>query len=222
MPLSNFSFILLLDKRLSGHTIAHGLCHFYLLSLTKIGISFRGGRRNKRSRKPEPRRLHRINKEIRAEEVRLVDAEGEPLGVVKTSQALSMAQEREVDLVEISPKAVPPVCKLIEYGKMLYALQKKEKASKLATKKNDIKGIRLTFRMGDGDLERQKKHAHDFLSTNHPVRVQLVMRGREKAHGNIAIEKMEAFIKDLEAVGTVDQTPKRSGFQIISLLKPKK
>lgn len=155
-------------------------------------------------------------------EVRLVDAEGKPHGIVKIEEALSMAKEREVDLVEISPKATPPVCKMIDYGKMLYQLQKKEKANKLASKQHEMKGIRLTFRIGEGDLERQRKHAEEFLKAQHPVRVQMVMRGREKAHKDIAIEKMNDFIKSLEEFCTVDQPPKLGGFQIITILKPKK
>lgn len=166
--------------------------------------------------------MHKINQEIRGAEVRLVDAEGEEFGVVPFEKALSMAQERGVDLVEISPKAKPPVCKMIEYGKMLYIIQKKEKANKLATKKHELKGIRLTFRIGDGDLERQRKHAEEFLKDGHPVRIQMVMRGRERAHADLAVDKMKAFIASLEEFGTVDQIPKLNGYQIIALLKPKK
>lgn len=133
-----------------------------------------------------------------------------------------MAKQQEVDLVEISPKATPPVCKIIDYGKMLYQLQKKEKANKVASKQHEMKGIRLTFRIGEGDLERQRKHAEEFLLAHHPVRVQMVMRGREKAHKDLAIEKINSFIASLEEFCTVDQAPKLGGFQIITVLKPKK
>ena len=134
--------------------------------------------------------------------------------------ALAEAQTREVDLVEIAPKAQPPVAKLIEYGKMLYMLKKKEHASKKAGKSLEQKGIRITFRMGEGDLERQRKHAEEFLEKGHPVRVQLVMKGRENAHKHLAYEKMKAFTMSLAESGKLEQNPRGSGYQIIAILKP--
>lgn len=152
--------------------------------------------------------------------MRVVDEQGEMIGVMPTSQALAKAKEQELDLVEISPKAKPPVCKIIDFGKFLYNEQKKEKAQKKASKSNEMKGIRLTFRIAAGDMERQQKKAAEFLEDQHPVRIAMVMRGREKAHKNLAIEKMNGFIEGLKEVGSVDQPPKSSGFQIIAVLKP--
>jgi len=142
------------------------------------------------------------------------------IGVMPTSEALEKAKEAGVDLVEISPKAKPPVCKIIDFGKFLYNEQKKEKAQKKATKSHEIKGIRLSFRIGPGDMERQRKNAETFLSEQHPVRIQMVMRGREKAHKHLAIEKMKGFLETLKEFGIVEQEPKFSGFQIIAVLKP--
>jgi len=150
----------------------------------------------------------------------LLDEEGEMLGVMSREKALDIARQKEVDLVEVSPKADPPVCRTVDYGKLLYTLQKKEQQAKKATKSNEIKGVRLTFRIGSGDLERQRGNAEEFLKDGHPVRVQMVLRGREKAHRNLAFEKMRAFLKTLEEAGTVDQEPKMGGFQIIAILKP--
>lgn len=184
-----------------------------------IAVSYRRGR-GKRGGPPRREPKQKTNERIRAEEVRVVDDAGEMLGVMPLAQALEKAQEAGVDLVEISPKAKPPVCKIIDFGKFLYNEQKKEKAQKKATKSHEIKGIRLTFRIAAGDMERQRKHAEEFLQDQHPVRVQMVMRGREKAHKDIAMEKLRGFLKSLEEFGTVEQEPKFSGFQMVAVLKP--
>lgn len=152
----------------------------------------------------------------------MVDEQGEPLGVMSVSKALEIAREKGTDLVEISPKADPPVCKVIDYGKMLYALKKKEQQAKKATKAPELKGIRLTFRMDSGDAERQRKHAEEFLSEGHSVRIQLVMRGREKAHRDLALEKLHAFVNSLSDVARLENEPKSAGNQIVAILKPSK
>lgn len=141
---------------------------------------------------------------------------------MKLEEAKVIAKEKGVDLVEISPKAVPPVCKVIDYGKMLYAQKKKEQHAKKQGKALETKGIRLTFRMASGDLERQKKLAEEFLIKGHPIRIQLMMRGREMAHRDLAEEKMDGVIKSLEEVAILDQRPKGSRNQIIALLRPHK
>jgi translation initiation factor IF-3 len=137
-----------------------------------------------------------------------------------TADAAQKAHELGVDLVEISPNANPPVCKLIDYGKMLYALKKKEQQTKKATKSKEQKGTRLTFKMDVGDLDRQRKMAESFLSDGHPVRVQMRLRGRERAHMDLAFQKLNDFLSSLKEVGNVEQAPKPSGFQIIAILKP--
>ncbi len=167
-------------------------------------------------------RKHRLNHQIKASEVRLVDEKGELLGVMSTTEAQQKAHELGVDLVEISPKANPPVCKLIDYGKMLYALKKKEQQTKKASKAKEQKGVRLTFKMDVGDLDRQKNMAEKFLTAGHPVRVQMRLRGRERAHMDLAFEKLNDFLTSLSEVGKVEQPPKPSGFQIIAILKPLK
>ncbi len=154
--------------------------------------------------------------------MRVVTDSGEMLGVMSTAEALGKAKELELDLVEISPKADPPVCKIIDFGKFLYEQKKKDQAQKKASKGYEMKGIRLSFRIGVGDLERQRVRAEEFLTTGHPVRVQMVMRGREKAHKDLAIEKMKAFLASLSEFGIVEQEPKLGGFQIIAVLKPQK
>ena len=150
----------------------------------------------------------------------MLDEKGELIGVVSLSEALNIAGNQGVDLVEISPNADPPVCKVIDYGKMIYAQKKKEQQAKKLTKAKELKGIRITFRIGPGDLERQRKLAEEFLTKGHPVRVQLVMKGREKAHRDIAFDKMKNFLDMLKDVGTPDQNPRGAGHQIIATLRP--
>lgn len=133
-----------------------------------------------------------------------------------------MAKEKKLDLVEISPKADPPVCKIIDYGKMLYALKKKEKKAKQATKAKELKGVRITFAMAEGDMDRQANLSRKFLKDGHPVRVQLRLRGRERAHMNLAYNKLKGFLASLADCSKVDQTPRGSGGQIIATLAPSK
>lgn len=210
-----------MTKRIGVIQCRSSYCYFF--TYFPIGLSFKGGRRSRGSqRQDKPRRQHRINEEIRAKEVRLLDEEGEMIGIMSAAEALSKAKEQGVDLVEVSPKAVPPVCRVIDYGKMLYALKKKQKQAANATKKPEQKGVRLTFRMDVGDMDRQKKHAIEFLESGHSVRVQLMMRGREKAHRDVAFEKINAFVESLSEYGKSDQPSKGMGHQIISVIKPAK
>lgn len=133
-----------------------------------------------------------------------------------------MAKEKTLDLVEISPKASPPVCKIINYGKMLYAIKKKEKKAKQATKAKELKGVRITFAMAQGDMDRQSLLSRKFLQDGHPVRVQLRLRGRERAHMNLAYKKLKGFLASLDDCSKVDQTPKGAGGQIVATLTPSK
>jgi len=149
-----------------------------------------------------------------------VTKDGEQVGVLERSEALALAKEQNVDLVEISPKTNPPVCRLIDYGKMLYGLKKKERQNKKNQKKIEQKGIRISFSIGPGDLERKQKEAGSFLSEGHSIRLQMIMKGREKAHKNLALEKINNFISSLEKVAKVDQPARLSGFQYIAILKP--
>ena len=181
---------------------------------------FRGGRR-KRQHQTFRQPRHRVNERIKAPEIRVVTDSGEMLGVMSTSKALTIAKEKELDLVEISPKASPPVCKIIDFGKFLYEQKKREKADQKASKGHEIKGIRLSFRIGPGDIERQREKAKKFLATGHPVRIQMMLRGREKAHKPMAFTKLKEFVATLEEFGVLDQAARSSGFQIVAIMRPK-
>lgn len=155
-------------------------------------------------------------------ELRVLDAEGEMLGVLSRADALQKAKDAGVDLVEISPNARPPLCKIIDYGKMLYELKKKEQKAKLANKKKEQKGVRLTFKIDVGDLERQRKLAEKFLVDGHAVRVQMRLRGRERAHMPMALQKMRDFLKSLDEISKIDSAPNGSGGQVVAIISPSK
>ncbi len=163
----------------------------------------------------------KINQYIRAKEVRVVTDKKEMLGVMSIQDALAIAKEKGLDLVEISPKAKPPVCKVIDFGKFQYEEKKKEKQQKLASKGHEMKGIRLSFRISGGDLERQSEKAQKFLEKQHPVRIQMMIKGRERAHMDLAYKKLYEFINALAEFGTLEQKPRGAGFQLVAIIKPK-
>lgn len=122
----------------------------------------------------------RINKQIRATELRVIDDEGVSLGVMSLADALAMAEERGVDLIEITPNAVPPVAKLMEYGKYQYELKKKQQKAKAGAKASETKSIQIKVGTGDHDLELKAKNASKWLKEGHRIKVELYLRGRSK------------------------------------------
>ena len=137
-----------------------------------------------------------INNQIRAREVRVIDETGKQLGVFSLEEALRLAQERNLDLIQVTEKVEPPVCKLGDCGKYLYSLEKKEKTTK--TKAGEIKGVRISFAISPHDLETKAKQAEKFLKKGYRVRVELILKGRQKALGDFAKGKMKQFLEILE------------------------
>ncbi|MFQ6049591.1 MAG: translation initiation factor IF-3 [Candidatus Paceibacterales bacterium] len=136
-----------------------------------------------------------VNNRIRAPQVRLVDDAGKQVGVVPLEEALRKARERGLDLVQVTEKVKPPVCKIMDYGKYLYKLKKKEKGIK---KSSEIKGIRLRFNISLHDLETRVNLAEKFLKKGNRVKVEMVLRGREKGLPQFAKEKIKQFLEILE------------------------
>ena len=137
-----------------------------------------------------------VNNRIRAREVRLIDETGKQLGVVELGKALQIASERNLDLIQVTDKVEPPVCKILDYGKYLYQLQKREKEKK-TQKTSEIKGIRLRFNISPHDLETRANQSEKFLKKGNIVKIEMILRGREKALGHFAREKMNHFIQIL-------------------------
>lgn len=178
-----------------------------------------GGRMNPRfNRHQEPE--HRINERIRVPEVRLVGDNVE-VGVYSTQDALRIAQQQELDLVEISPNAAPPVCKVIDYKKFLYEKKKKEKEMKANSKQSEVKEIRFTPSTDDHDFDFKAKHAENFLKEGNKVKAYVQFKGRAimfKERGELVLLK---FAERLAEVGQPEALPKLEGKRMFLMLTPK-
>ena len=152
----------------------------------------------KKGFRPRPKIEYRplMNNRIRAKEVRLIDETGKQLGVLGLSEAIEKAREKNLDLIQVTEKVEPPVCKIMDYGKYIYALKKKEKSAG-HNKGGEIKGIRLTFNISDHDLETKAKQSEKFLKLGGRIRLEMRLRGREKAHQDFAREKIKKFLEAL-------------------------
>lgn len=135
-----------------------------------------------------------VNNQIRSAQVRLIDENDRQVGVVSLKEALEAAWARHLDLVQVTDKVMPPVAKITDFGKYLYALQKKEKGAK---KTSEVKGIRLTYNISQHDMEMRAGQARNFLAKDDKVRVELRLRGREKAFANLSKEKVKQFLEIL-------------------------
>ncbi len=163
-----------------------------------------------------------INEQIRDKEVRLIGEDGEQLGVVSSKDALKMAKEAGVDLVKIAPKAQPPVCKIIDYGKYRYELARKDKEAKKKQKTIDIKEVRLSPNIDTNDLNTKINHARKFISKGDKVKVTLRFRGRELAHVNQSKVILDDFAKQLEDIAVVEKPAKFEGRSMIMFLTEKR
>ncbi|MBK8675999.1 MAG: translation initiation factor IF-3 [Cellvibrionales bacterium] len=164
----------------------------------------------------------RINDEIRAREVRLIGADGSQVGVVSLREALAAAEEAELDLVEISPDATPPVCKVMDYGKFLFE-QKKQKAEQ-KKKQHRVQIKEIKFRPGteDGDYQVKLRNLMRFLEDGDKAKITLRYRGREMAHQELGMEMLKRIEADLADYGAVEQFPKMEGRQLTMVLGPKR
>ncbi len=162
-----------------------------------------------------------MNKGIRASEVRVVGSDGEQIGIMPTEEALRIAGEENLDLVEVSPSARPPVCKIMDHGKYKYELTKKKQEAKRKQKNVQIKEIKVRPKTDDHDLETKVRHAEKFISKNDKVKVTMVFRGREimlKEQAGVVLEKIVQMTDDF---AVVEQPPKFEGRVITMLLGPK-
>ena len=154
--------------------------------------------------------------------MRLVADNGDQLGIQPVAEALRLAEEQNVDLVEIAPLAVPPVCKLMDYGKFRYREQKKAHEAKLKQKQIQVKEIKFRPSTDEGDYKIKVGKLVQFLEEGDKAKVTLRFRGREMAHQEFGVRLLERVRKDLDAVGLVEQFPKLEGRQMVMVLAPKK
>lgn len=161
------------------------------------------------NKKYQPRT--RVNHWIKISPIHLIDEQGNNLGITETSKALKMAREQGLDLIEIAPNAKPPVCRIMDYGKYKYQKSKKEKTQKIKQKSDELKGIRISFRTGQHDLEIKAKRAEKFLEQGHKVKIEMILRGREKSFSlaELAKEKFNQFIESINLEIKIEQEMKK-------------
>ena len=165
--------------------------------------------------------FHRINTQIKSEEVRVLLDDGEQLGVMKTSEAINIAKDRKMDLVEIAPNNKPPVCKIIDYGKFKYQEQKKKNEAKKKQKVIETKEIKIRPGTGEHDYQVKIRSANKFIKEGNRVKFSLRFKGREMEHSNLGIEMLNRVKDDMQELIRVEMEPKIEGRQAFLVIAPK-
>lgn len=177
-------------------------------------------RRKFKPKKREP--IYFVNEKIRSSQLRVIidDEEGAYVGVISTEEALRMAKELDLDLVVIQPKAEPPIAKIMEFGRFKYEKEKEARAQKAKQKNVEVKGIRLSLRIGDHDKDVRKEAAKRFMGKGNKVKIEIILRGRERRHGDLAKQVILRFIEELnkEVPLNVEQPVTRQGGQLTSIV----
>jgi len=163
-----------------------------------------------------------MNEDIREKEIRVIGADGEQLGVLPTKEALRMAEEKELDLVAISPSANPPVCKIMDFGKFIYEQQKKDKEAKKKQKVITIKEIRLSATIEEHDIEIKANNAKKFLVDGDKVKITVRFRGREIENSHVGRKILDHFVEKLGDVYIVEKPARQEGRNMIMILAPKR
>lgn len=164
---------------------------------------------------------HQLNEEIRDKELRVIGADGAQLGIMSATQALALAEEQEMDLVKISPNAVPPVCKIMDYSKFCFDQKKREKEAKKNQKVVEIKEIRMSPSIDTNDLNTKVKNAQKFLKDGNRVKVSVRFRGREMAHTNLGEKLLMDFAQACSELANMEKNPKLEGRFMAMFLAPK-
>lgn len=162
----------------------------------------------------------RVNKQIRAPKVRVVGADGEQIGILKKEEALDKAKEKGVDLVEVAPKAKPPVVKMVDYGKFVYRQEKKQRAQKKASKAAEMKEIRFSPFIADNDYKVRLDRIKEFLADRHKVRLVVKFKGRQMSAKKFGYELIDRILEDLGEYAKVDQKPKFIGRHLSAVISP--
>ena len=163
---------------------------------------------------------HQINEEIRDKELRVIGADGSQLGIMTSSDALALAEEKDLDLVKIAPNAVPPVCKIMDYGKFRFEQLKKEKEAKKNQKVVELKEIRLSLNIDTNDFNTKVNQAAKFLQQGHKLKVSIRFRGREMAHTSLGLDVHKRFAEALEGKAVIDKQPKLEGRSMMMFMSP--
>ncbi len=175
-----------------------------------------------RMRNRPPRNLPPINENIRHPKVRLIDTNGDQLGILTHREAMQLAEERELDLVLVSDKADPPVCRIIDYGKYKFEQEKRAREARKRQHNVEVKEVKMRYKIDDHDYNVRVKNAQRFLQAGDKVKATVMFRGREIQHTDLAEQLLQRMAKDLDAVAEVQQAPKREGRNMMMMLSPKK
>jgi translation initiation factor IF-3 len=161
-----------------------------------------------------------VNQAIRSPQVRVIDSDGKQLGVLPLREALRLAEERELDLVEVAPNAEPPVTKLMDFGKYQYERAKREREARKSRKEIEVKEIRLRPKTGEHDLAFKVRQARAFLESGAKVKVRIRFRGREITHPEVAKAQLDRIAGELSDIGNVEQAPSFEGRTILMIMAP--
>jgi len=173
-------------------------------------------------RRRNPRNVPPINENIRFPEIRLIGADGDQLGIMSPSEALRMAEELDLDLVLVSDKATPPVCRIINYGKYKFEQEKRAREARKRQHNAEVKEVKMRYKIDQHDYDVRVKSAHRFLKSGDKVKATVMFRGREIQHSDLAEKLLRRMANDLEEVAEMQQAPKREGRNMMMLLSPKK
>ncbi|MFW6357757.1 MAG: translation initiation factor IF-3 [Chroococcales cyanobacterium] len=175
-----------------------------------------------KDRRRSNRELPQINDNIRFPQIRVIDSDGEQLGIITPEQGRTIAEEKDLDLVLVSDKADPPVCRIMDYGKFKYEKEKKEREAKKKQHNADVKELKMRYKIEDHDYHVCVNRAQKFLKSGDKVKATVTFRGREIQHTDLAEDLLKRMATDLEEVAEVQQAPKREGRNMMMLLSPKK
>ena len=163
----------------------------------------------------------RVNEEIYAREIRVIGADGKQVGIMSVPQALDLARQSDLDLIEVAPQANPPVCRIQDYGKFRFEQTKREKEARKAQSRIDIKEIRLRPKTAEHDMQVRLRAARKFLESGAKVKVWLRFRGREVTHPEVALGVMKRIADELDDISSIEQHPSREGRTMLMILAPK-
>ena len=169
-----------------------------------------------------PRDLPQINERIRFPKIRVIDTDGSQLGIITPQEALRLAEEKELDLVLISDKADPPVCRIMDYGKYKFEQEKKAREARKKQHTADVKEVKMRYKIEEHDYQVRVNQAERFLKDGDKVKATVMFRGREIQHSDLAETLLNRMAKDLKELGEVQQAPKKEGRNMMMLISPKK
>ena len=164
---------------------------------------------------------HKVNEQIRVRQIRLIGAEGEQIGIIDTRDAMNMAREKAMDLVMVSPQAVPPVCRLLDYGRFRYEQQQNEKENRKRARSQEVKAIKFRVKIDDHDFNTKTGHVRRFLEEGHKVKVTIMFRGRERTHPELGERILVRVADTLADIGAPEGTPSMMGMDMNMIMSPK-